>query len=729
MRRLRFTLAAVVLASLGVLARERPVRADDTGLEAALSEPIVATASDSPEDESTAPATTTTITAEDMHRYGIKSLDEAINFLSLGMVTQTASQVAEIGSRGVLLTGDFGNHVLLLVNGHAMNEQWDGTAYFDRGTGIPFELIDHIEVILGPGSVLYGSNAMLGVINVVTKRASDWSGVHFVGESDLLTNWRAAVGFGHEFKLLGKPAEVTYELEYFQKSGPVFTFGPQNYGNDAVTGTPKCFTRDCATPGVWGGTPAANASYANLPDGYLRVLWGDFELDAHAESFKRATPYAFGAYNDTDQYELERWLSADLKHRWAISSIAKLRSRLYGDTYDYHQRLPSYAAEDCLPGQNNGCRYDLVGVSRWVGLEEQLSFDWLHNGRLTTLLGVDGRLRFVGSKSDSIDINTRDNPGSIGAYQANEYLIALYAQQTWRPVDWLAFNVGARFDDDQRFGNKLSPRAAVAVTPWDGGTLKVVYSEAFRAPTLFETSYTDNSTHIPAPNLRPETVRSYEASIEHRFGSQRVLFGAFYSKWIDMTLVDTAPPAALQAAITSGILPPGTMSATQYQNISGIDDYGFNAGFDGSGVGKSLRYALNVTAARSRRTTSGGAQEGLTVTPQLFGNARVSYDLPGDLPVLGVAASLVGRRPTDAGFGNWPVTPYAPAQLDLRGTISGPVPGVAGLSYRLIADYAFASRNPYVIGPVQAPVPGDRTPELVPVDQFRTTVGMQYDLR
>ncbi len=54
-------------------------------------------------------------------------------------------------------------------DGHAINEPLFGTARFDRGAGIPLEMVDHIEVILGPGSVLYGSNAMLGVINVITK--------------------------------------------------------------------------------------------------------------------------------------------------------------------------------------------------------------------------------------------------------------------------------------------------------------------------------------------------------------------------------------------------------------------------------------------------------------------------------------------------------------------------------------------------------------------------------
>src|SRR5262249_23091752 len=160
---------------------------EPSDLEAALSEPIVATASKSAEDESTAPATTTTITADDLRRYGIHSLDEALNYLSLGFISQHPLHAVDVGAPGLLVTADFGEHILLLLNGHALNEQWVGTAYFERGAGIPMELIDHIEVILGPSSVLYGANAMLGVINVVTKRAAEYNGFHLIGEMDLVT--------------------------------------------------------------------------------------------------------------------------------------------------------------------------------------------------------------------------------------------------------------------------------------------------------------------------------------------------------------------------------------------------------------------------------------------------------------------------------------------------------------------------------------------------------------
>ncbi|HEV8550750.1 MAG TPA: TonB-dependent receptor plug domain-containing protein, partial [Polyangiaceae bacterium] len=189
-------------------------------LDELLGQSIVSTPSKGSETDTTAPATSSVISAGELRRYGIRSLDEAIDYLSLGMATSGSGHAVEIGARGVLLNGDYGNHVLLLVDGHALNEPWNGTAYFERGAGVPFEMIDHIEVILGPGSVLYGSQAMLGVINVVTKRAKDFSGARLIVEGEaalppakaggppspgfpqnLGGGYRLAAGYGREFDI------------------------------------------------------------------------------------------------------------------------------------------------------------------------------------------------------------------------------------------------------------------------------------------------------------------------------------------------------------------------------------------------------------------------------------------------------------------------------------------------------------------------------------------------
>ncbi len=156
---------------------------DTADLDALLGESVSTTASKEAQASTAVPALAINITAEDLRRHGIRTLGEAYNFLALGLIAEAPLGNVEVGSRGVLFTNDNGKHVLLLLDGHVTNDQRNGASYHSETAGIPIEMIDHIEVMLGPGSVLYGANATLGVVNVVTKRARDYGGLQLIAES------------------------------------------------------------------------------------------------------------------------------------------------------------------------------------------------------------------------------------------------------------------------------------------------------------------------------------------------------------------------------------------------------------------------------------------------------------------------------------------------------------------------------------------------------------------
>jgi outer membrane receptor for ferrienterochelin and colicins len=714
-------------------------RADDTSeLEGLLDETVVTTASKSAETGSSAPATSTTLTAEDMRRYGIHSLDEAIDFLSLGVVTSNPLRSVHVGARGVLLPRDQGDHFLLLVNGHSVNEPLFGAARFERGAGIPMELIDHIEVILGPGSVLYGSNAMLGVINVITKRAKDWRGAHVVIESEIGKSYRAQGGAGYGFDLFGKKSEITLAVEYFRQDGPTFHFGPQQGGIDSVSGLPTRYTRNGPPTGIWGGdTPSSY--YSAVPAGMLRFKSGNLEINVQAKTYKRSTPYRSRYeqpvldFDDPNSYEIDRSLWVDVKHKATLSPIVQLTTRAYADTFDYRDYFVSSLASSCLY-EAKTCRYVVTGASRWAGLELQSSFDWLRDNRLVTLLGVDARVRFTGSKGDVYDDDTgKALAASTSVLHRTDKTLGAYVQQTWQPARWLDLNGGARIDSEDRFRGVLSPRLAASARAWKGATLKGIFAEAFRSPSWFESAYFA-ADQILAKNLRPERVRSIEGSIEQRIGAQRLTLGAFRSWWTDLVELHTLSPQEEQAAAAAGeINLLRSNGIAQYRNVSTLDNYGVDASYDGALLDGTLRYGVNFTGAFARKIDPVLGDQPRVVAPEIFGNARVSYDLPGAWPTLAVAGHYVGRRPADRAFvGGFQPEPYAPAQVELRGTVSGAIPFVPGLSYRASANYAFADRGPYVVGPIQdtqSQQPGapPLRPELVPVDTFRATLGLQYD--
>jgi hypothetical protein len=112
----------------------------------------------------------------------------------------------------------------------------------------------------------------------------------------------------------------------------------------------------------------------------------------------------------------------------------------------------------------------------------------------------------------------------------------------------------------------------------------------------------------------------------------------------------------------------------------------------------------------------------------MFGNARISYALPKGLPTVAVAGLYAAKAPVPNAYdGSYPRAPYAPAQLTLRSTLSGDAPWVRGLSYRISANYQFADRINEVVGPLSEYRADHQTPNLRPIDQFVTTVGLQYE--
>jgi len=564
---------------------------------------------------------------------------------------------------------------------------------------------------------------MLGIVHIVTKRAKDWKGIHAVVESEVPVSIRGAAGIGEEFELFGSRGEVVFEAEYYRQRGPTFDFGPQDYGADSVSGVPRPFDPDPTDrkypQGVWGGR-GDDAYYADIPSAYLRLRLGQFEVGARAAVFKRTDPTDSGNFDDPNSYEIDRWVHLDIKHTIAASAAVRVSTRLYADAYDYNQYWTSNGAEDCLPGQDSGCLWRLNGQARWIGLEPQLTLDWFEDGRAVTLLGVDGRIRQIESSVSYIDNVTHESV-PINSYEPTDQALAAYVQQTFWVTDFLALNAGARLDIDERFGSHGSPRAAIALLPWHGGTAKLMVAEAFRAPTAFDIYYYDPTTQLPGGDLDPEVVRSVEASFEQRFGAQVLQVGVFHSWWQDLLFSEDLTQAEVNAAIARDDLEPMTTSAVQLKNIDSIKSFGMNLAYDGSLVAGRLRYGASVTQAFARRDDEDPATPPaeLTVAPTMFANARISYDLANGLPTLGFATRWITRRPAD----DYPEGGHARPNVELRATVSGPI--AAGFSYRATANYQTAEAGAYSVRGNILPN-GER--ERNPYDQFRVGIGIGWDL-
>ena len=122
-----------------------------------------------------APSSITIITTDEIQKYGYRTLADLLRSVP-GFYVSYDRQDAYIGVRGISRPSDYNTLVLTLIDGHRVNENvFDGT-YVDGQFVLDVDLVDRVEIIRGPGSSLYGTDAFFAVINIITKRGRDLKG-------------------------------------------------------------------------------------------------------------------------------------------------------------------------------------------------------------------------------------------------------------------------------------------------------------------------------------------------------------------------------------------------------------------------------------------------------------------------------------------------------------------------------------------------------------------------
>src|SRR5439155_12007827 len=142
--------------------------------------PIVYAASKLEQKATEAPSSITVIGADEIKKYGHRTLADILRSVQ-GFHVSYDRNYAFLGARGVSL-GDFNSRILLLVDGHRVNNNLTDGAFIDTAFILDVDLIDRVEIIRGPGSVLYGNNAFFSVVNVITRQGKKLAGTEVSGE-------------------------------------------------------------------------------------------------------------------------------------------------------------------------------------------------------------------------------------------------------------------------------------------------------------------------------------------------------------------------------------------------------------------------------------------------------------------------------------------------------------------------------------------------------------------
>ena len=143
---------------------------------------------------SEAPSSITVITRDDIYKHGYRNLFDVLRNVS-GFYVRNHGTYRTLGVRGFAPSDESGGRILLLVNGHTINDNINGLAPLDAEFPVDLDLIDRIEVVRGPSSSLYGADAFFGVVNVITRTGSNMKGATLSTELGSMTSLKQTVNW------------------------------------------------------------------------------------------------------------------------------------------------------------------------------------------------------------------------------------------------------------------------------------------------------------------------------------------------------------------------------------------------------------------------------------------------------------------------------------------------------------------------------------------------------
>lgn len=440
-----------------------------------------------------APASVTVVTADQIKRFGYRTLADVLRSVP-GFYTSYDRNNTFLGTRGLSL-GDFNSRILLLINGHRINNDLTDGAYIGTEFILDVDLIERVEVIHGPGSVLYGNNALFGVINVITREGKQVNGAEVSGEYGSFDTYKARVTYGKQFA-----------------TGLRLLLSGTYYDSD---GQENLFYKEY-------NTPAQNNGVAvNMDDGQYGSFFGslgykDFTLEGAYINREKVNPTAqyFTTFNDPRLRTTDEQAYANLRYAHSFEDVMDVAARVYYDQTDYEITYPYSTA-----------LFEQEDSGKWWGAELQLS-KRLWERHIVTL-GAEYRDDFH-QASHIFDATT-----TYTDFHTNQQSFGVYVQGDFAVLTNLHAVAGVRYDQVGEADPAFNPRVALIYNPFDTSTLKVIYGSAFRSPNFLELS------DPRFQNIKPEDVNAYELVYEQGIGRHfRSSVSGYFRQMDDLIMLE-----------------------------------------------------------------------------------------------------------------------------------------------------------------------------------------------
>jgi len=448
---------------------------------------VVVAASKYEQKTTEAPSSVSIVTQDEIKLYGYRTLADILASLQ-GFNVSYDRNNSYLGVRGVSL-GDFNSRVLLLIDGHRINNNLTDSAGIGNEFLLDVDLIDRVEVIRGPGSVLYGNNAFFGVINVITRKGGQVNVVEASGEYGGFNTYKLRVAAGKSFT---NGISVLLSGTYYNNEGLELL----GFNSPATNWVSK--NMDAETYGSFFGS--VNYKDFALEGGYIRREKVD--PTALLETF----------FNDPRSRTMTDRSYVDLKFTHELPDIADVTARLYYDRCNIKTGEPDFYNSPAAT------YYQDVQMGEWWGAELQLNKKLWQKHVIT--VGAEYRDDF--NLSDQVFDNNKLLPGSSAYGTRQSY--GVFTEGDFALRDDLHFNGGVRYDQYGDFDPSFSPRLGLIYNPFKKSTFKALYGTAFRTPNFLEINVGQNDS------LMPEKIESYELVYEQGIGQHlRSSISGFYN--------------------------------------------------------------------------------------------------------------------------------------------------------------------------------------------------------
>ena len=540
-----------------------------------------------------AAAIATVITAEDIEAMGANDIDEVLETVPGLHVGRIPFSSPKYNIRGI--TSTHTPQTLVMINGVPISSLYIGNPSLVWG-GMPVKAINKIEVIRGPGSALYGADAFAGVINIVTKGGNDIqhndSGVQ-AGSFNSLRSW---VNYGtRQYN-----TDIGLSLEYSQTDGfdTIIKADAQTL-LDSLTGSHASLAPNKTNMGrnTLDARLQLEGHHWTSHIGYQRRY--NLEMGAGiAQAIDPNAKFSSDRINADFNYQLPD-LVDNLKVNTRLSYYyadqqAMVDNLLYpaGSNTIYSVSTnpnlfpngvvgnPEYREEQArfnIDGEFSGFKNHIIraGVGFFWGdiyeVTEQKNF-------LPNLLPRPNGIEEVA-----------DTP-EVFLPEKGRTNYSIYTQDEWLFDPQWALTTGVRYDEYSDFGNTINPRLALVWANNNKMSTKLLYGRAFRAPSISELFATSNPVTLGNPDLKPESIDTYELAFSHQLSSEfNYSSNIFFYEITDFIAFEFNPVTL----------------AKQAQNIGHIQGQGFEHEMTYT-PDDTLKLTANYSYQKTKDKTNGG---------------------------------------------------------------------------------------------------------------------------